>query len=205
MKLRHLAFCLSGLALFGTGATLLFGRPAPTAPQTTKPSPRTDRDKVRAEVITLRTEVEMLRLDYELARDELLDELKMIRGLRTAGELIGIGASVQNAFNQAVANPVDSLPPREAVANPVDSLPPPEAREAPKTSAASAKTVVNAEKEHAPAEAVKAAEKAEKENAAALNAEIAARKKVLSHLFALLEAKRLDLDEAERRYRDLTR
>ena len=49
------------------------------------------------------------------------------------------------------------------------------------------------------------AEKAEKENAAALNAEIAARKKVLSHLFALLEAKRLDLDEAERRYRDLTR
>ena len=134
----------------------------------------------------------MLRLDYELARHELLDELKMIRGLRTAGELIGIGASVQNAFNQAVVNPIDSLPP-------------PEAREAPKTPAAEAKAAEKAEKEHATAEAAKESEKAEKENAAALSAEIAARKKVLAHLFALLEAKRLDLDEAERRYRERLR
>jgi hypothetical protein len=171
MKLRHLAAWISGVALVGTGATLLCAQ----SPQPPREGPvRIGRDKLRAEVIKLRTEVEMLRFDYELARDGLLEELKIERGLKMAGGMIAFGTSIQAAINQeAGAEPPRVAPRRET----------------------------EQDRKKA-AEAAKAAEREEKKAEAQEAAIIAERKKELARLFALLAEKRLDLEDAERNYRE---
>ncbi len=134
---------------------------------------RNGRDNLRAEIVKLRTEVEMLRFDYELVRDRLLEDLKLERGLKMAGGMIQVGTAIQSAINQASANA------------------PPEAPRQP-----------TREDKRKAAEAQKAAEEAEKKEAAEEAAAIAERKKELIRLFTLLSEKRLDLEDAERSYRD---
>ena len=175
MKVRSLEVWLAGLALLGTGAAVLFAQP-PQPAASSGAAARTGRDKVRAQVITLRTEVEMLRLDYELAREGLLEELKMSRGLKMAGGLIGFGVKIQNAMNQGATNAPATAPPPESEQD---------RRKA--------------------ADEAKAAEQEEKKQAAMEAAYVAERKQELSRLFALMEAKRLDLEDAERHYRELSR
>ena len=103
MKLRHLAAWFSGVALLGTGATLLCAQPQ----QSPRDGPvRTDREKLRAKVIKLRTEVEMLRFDYELARDGVLEEVKLYRSLNMAAGLMSSVSVIQ----QAVATPPGPAP-----------------------------------------------------------------------------------------------
>lgn len=99
MKRRRLTACLAALALFGTAATLLRADP-----------PRADRTRLRAEVVRLRTEVEMLRFDYELARDALLEDLKLRRGLKMAGGMISFGSALQSALNEAGQEPAAPRP-----------------------------------------------------------------------------------------------
>lgn len=136
-----------------------------------------NRDKLRAQIIQLRTETEMLRLDYELARDGLVDAVKTRRGLKLAGGLIGFGTAIQNAMNQAAAPQPNGAAPQ----------PRPEP---------------DSKKE---AESAKAAEDEEKKDAAEEAAFIAERKKELSRLFSSLAEKSLDLEDAERRYREISR
>ncbi len=167
MKLRHLAAWFSGVALVGTGATLLCAQ----SPQPPREGPaRIGRDKLRAEVIKLRTEVEMLRFDYELARDSLLEEVKLKRGLKMAGGLMALGTSIQAAIN---GEPARVAPRRES----------------------------EQDRKKA-AEAAKAAEQQEKKAEAEEAAFIAERKKELARRFTLLAARRLDLEDAERNYRE---
>jgi hypothetical protein len=158
MKWRQIAAWSVGVAVLGT--TILFAQ-----------SPRQDRpDKLRAEVVRLRTEAEMLRFDYELAHDRLLEDLKTARGLRTMGGLIGLGASLQAAMNDASTG---------AAPRPKSE---PERRQE--------------------AEAAKAAELEEKKAEAAEATFIAEQKKELARRFALLAQKQLDLEDAERKYRE---
>lgn len=138
---------------------------------------RSERDKLRAEVIRLRTEVEALRFDYELARDNFLEELKMGRGLKMAGAMFGLAGAMQSAVNQA-----EDKPPGEA--------PPKETEQDRKKAAGAAKAV---------------ADQQEKKQAAQETAMIAEAKKELASKFALLTAKRLDLEDAERNYREFPR
>jgi hypothetical protein len=161
MRFRHLAVWFLGMALFGT--TLLRAQP-----------PRQDRPaQLRAEVVRLRTEAEMLRFDYELARDRLLEELKMGRGLRTMGGLIGLGASLQSAMNDASSG----VAPRK----------------------------LSEQERKKAAEATKVAEQEEKKAEVQEASFLAEQKKELSRLFALLAEKRLDLEDAERKYRETAR
>jgi hypothetical protein len=173
MLLRHFPAWLSGVALLGTGATLLWAQ----APQPPRAAPaRADRAKLRAEVVRLRTEVEMLRFDYELAREKLLEELKLRRGLKMTGGMLALGSSIQNALNNAGSNPPGA--------------------------AAGQATQPDQKKD---AEAVKAAELEEKKDAAEEAAFIAERKKDLTRQFGSLSERRLDLEDAERAYREAPR
>lgn len=173
MNWRHVATWCSGLALIGMGATLLRGQP---------PQPlhdvavRVDREKLRAEVVKLRTEVEMLRFDYELARDGLLEELKIARGLRMAGGMMGAVAAIQTAMNQAGTNSPDV-----------------------------AQRQPSEQDKKKAAEEAKAAEQEEKKQTAAEAAYIAEQKKELNRFYALLAARRIDLEDAEQRYRETAR
>ena len=163
MTLRHIASWLSGVALVGAGATLLCAQP----PQPPRESPsRIGRDELRAKIIKLRTEVEMLRLDYELARDGMLEDLKLRRGLKMAGGMMQLGTAIQSAINDATAQPPGAAPLRGP--------------------------------ERDPKKAATAEERNEAEEEAAFMGE---RKKEHARLFAALARRRLDLEDAERRYR----
>ncbi len=158
MKFRHLAAWFSGVILLGTAATLLHAQPPQPA--------RLDRAKLRAEVVKLRVEVEMLRFDYELAHNDLLEDLKMTKGLRMLGPMMQLGGAIQSAMS-------GETPPR------------PSEKERKKA-----------------AEEAKKAEQEEKQQEAQVAAFVAERKKELSRRFGLLEEKRLDLEDAERNYRE---
>ena len=170
MKLRQLAAWFTGVALLGTGATLLCAQPSQPAGEA---RPRIDRGKLRAQVIELRTEVEMLRFDYELARDGLLEEVKIERGLKMAGGLIGSFSAIQVAINKDAAQPPGGARRQETEQDRKKAT-----------------------------EAAKAAEQEEKKNEAELTAVIAERKKELARKFKLLSEKRLDLEDAEQKYRE---
>ena len=118
----------------------------------------------------------MLRFDYELERDKLLEELKISRGIKMAGEFMGVAGQIQVAINEAGQQPPGAAPRQES----------------------------EQERKKA-AEAAKAEAEQEKEQAAAEAAEIAERKKELARRFALLSEKRLDLEDAERSYRESPR
>jgi hypothetical protein len=172
MKFRHLAPWFSMVALLVVGATFIRAQP----PEQRREGPaRIDRGKLRAEIIKLRTEVEMLRFDYELARDGLLDEVKMSRGLRMVGPLMGLGAAIQSAVNEAGSQPPGAAPRQKSQAH-----------------------------QKKAAEEAKAAEREEKKQEAEEAAAIAERKKELARRFALLSEKRLDLEDAERNYREIS-
>ncbi|MDR3622377.1 MAG: hypothetical protein P4L85_23710 [Paludisphaera borealis] len=178
MRMRHLAAWFSGAALLGTGATLLWAQP----PQPPRAAPaRAERDKLRAEVIKLRTESEMLRFDYELARDNILEELKM------AGQLMGAFGGLQVAINEPQAEPPGLAP---------GQLP-----EADQGKAAEAAKAAKQEEKKAALENSKAAEEMAKQEAAF----IAEQKKDLTRRFTLLTEKRLELEDAERSYHESPR
>ncbi|WP_237722420.1 hypothetical protein [Singulisphaera acidiphila] len=184
MKLRHLAAWFSGVALLGTGATFLGAQPP--QPQRVAPA-RTERDKLRAEIVELRTESEMLRFDYELARDIVLEERKMSRSMKMAGQLMGAVGDLQVTINESqVEQP--GLAPEQDRKKATEIA---KAAEQEKRKAAQAAALENR----------KAVEEMAKEEAAF----IAEQKKDLTRRFALLAEKRLDLEDAERRYRENSR
>jgi hypothetical protein len=166
MTLRNLAVCLAGAALIGIGATFLFAQPPQGAPAARVVA---GRDTLRAGIVKLQTEVEMLRLDYELAREGLLEDLKLRRGLRMAGGVMQLGFAIQSAVNDATAQTPGSAPKRDP--------------EQDRKQAAEAK-------------------QEEKKEAADDAAFIGERKKELARLFTLLSQRQLDLEDAERTYRE---
>jgi hypothetical protein len=201
MKFRHLAAWFSIVVLLGASATLLRAQ-APRA----DPAPA-DRTKLRAEIVKLRTEVEMLQFDYELARVGLMDDVKMEKGLKMAGSMLGAVSAMQvamiDAQNDANAPPPptelqDDVFPRGApapdVVRPAPSSPPPVRPAQPQPSAK--------DRKQAEAEAKKAQEEEEKKQEAELAKAVAERKKELERIFTALSAKRLDLEDAERSYRE---
>jgi hypothetical protein len=203
MKIRHLAAWLSVVVLLGASATLIRA-------QGPGVNPASARAKLRAEIVKLRTEVEMLQFDYDLARVGLMDDVKMEKGLKMAGSMMGAIGGFQVAMNEArneanappSAGPDDALPPGAvapaAVAAPAvvrpapSSPPPPSVRPQP-----SAK-----DRQQAEAKAKKAQEEAEKKEEAELAKAVADRKKELERIYTSLSAKRLDLEDAERAYRE---
>ncbi len=116
MKIRHLAAWLSVVVLLGASATLLRAQ-APRA----NPAPA-DRAKLRAEIVKLRTEVEMLQFDYDLARVGLMDDVKMEKGLKMAGSMMGAVSAMQVAMI-GEQNEANAPPPAE----PQDNAFPPQA------------------------------------------------------------------------------
>lgn len=167
MQLRHLAAWLAVASLVGGGAALLRAQPAAEPPGRAS---KEQADRIRSRIIELRTDVEMLRFDYELERDELLEDLKIARGLELAGGFMAFGAALQPGVNAAGDKPPGEAPP----------LSPEQARKE-------------------AAEKAKAAE-SEKQDQAKRAAFIEERKKELCRRYALLSAKRLDLEDAERSY-----
>ncbi len=146
-------------------------------PQQPREGPaRVDRAKLRADITKLRTEVEMLRFDYELARNGLLDDVKTEKALKMAGGLMQFGMAFQSAVNDAGAAPPGASPRQKS----------------------------EQDRKKAAEEAIKA-EQEEKREAAEEAAAIAERKKELARLFTLLSEKRLDLEDAERTYRETSR
>ncbi len=79
MRRRDVAAWVGCLALLG---------PADSRAQAPAGANRAEHAKLRAEVIRLRTEVEMLQLDFDLARADLLEDLKLIKGMAMAGDLM---------------------------------------------------------------------------------------------------------------------
>jgi hypothetical protein len=164
-----------------TCAMALIGTGASFLLAQTPPSPqpgpgRPAQARLRAEVIRFRTEVEMLRFDYELARDVLLEDLKTRRSLQMLGPMMQLGGAIQSAINAAGTNPPDEAPKK--------------------------KSKEDLKKE---AEEAKKAEEVQKKEEAEEAAFIVERKKKLASIFASLAEKRLDLEDAERRYNDLVR
>jgi hypothetical protein len=159
MKVRIIAALCFGCALLGTVATLVDAQPPDNVREA----------RLRLKVVELQTEVQMLHFDYELRREAVLEELKMVRGMRMMGGVMSFAAE----FNAAVENAEADGP---GVPQPEDSeLDPKQA-----------------------AEQAKAAKEQEEQEATFL----AEQKKELVRLFALVAEKRLDLEEAERKYRE---
>ncbi|SIO29851.1 hypothetical protein SAMN05444166_3592 [Singulisphaera sp. GP187] len=188
MKFRHLAVWFSGVALLGTGATFLWAQP----PQSQRVAPaRTERDKLRAEIVELRTESEMLRFDYELARDGVLEELKISRSMKMAGQVMGAVGDLQVTINESQVEP--------------SGLAPGQGSEQDRKKATEAAKAAKQEKRKAAQAAALENRKAVEEMAKEEAAFIAEQKKDLTRRFALLAEKRLDLEDAERRYRENSR
>ena len=118
----------------------------------------------------------MLQLDYDLARADLMEDMKLRKGLKMAGGLLQLGASIQNSINEAGEKPPGEAP-RE------------ESQQARKKAAEDAKK----------------AEQMEKQDAAEEAAFIAERKKELARRMAALAERQLDLEDAERTYRETSR
>ncbi len=137
---------------------------------------RVNRDQLRAEIVKLRTEVEMLRFDYELARDGLKEDVKTEKALKMAGGMMQSVFAMQSAINEASAKTPGEAPRQTS-----------EQDRRKKT------------------EEAKKAEQEEKREEAELAAAIAERKKELARLFALWAKKQLDLEDAERNYRETFR
>jgi hypothetical protein len=154
MTWRHRTAWAVGAVLIGMGATILWAQPP------REDAARGDRARLRASIVRLRTEAEMLRLDYEAARDGVLEELKLERGLRMAGSAMGIGLAIESAVSGG------------------------DEAKAARAEAAKARVTEYA--------------KAQGDDAAFL----AERKTKLAPLFARLAETRLDLEDAERAYRE---
>ncbi len=204
MKIRHLAAWLSVVVLLGASATLIRAQGPGAKPATA------ERARLRETIVKLRTEVEMLQFDYDLARVGLMDDVKMEKGLKMAGSMMGaVGAmqvAMNDARNQAYApepvEPGNALPPQAlppgvpgepVVVRPAPSSPPPP----PVRPQPSAK-----DRQQAEAKAKKDQEEAEKKEEAEMAKAVAERKKELERIYASLSAKRLDLEDAERSYRE---
>jgi hypothetical protein len=185
MKLRYLTACVSGMAVFATGASLLWAQQAQD-PARQSPN-RTERQKLRAEVIKLRTEVEMLRFDYDLARDGALEEIKLARGLKTAGGIMASVTTLQAALIAAGSQEPGAPPLAKTGDRALPVPPPPQETEQDRNKAA---------------EAAKAAEIEEKKEAAEEAALVAKVKEILSQRYTQLSEKQLDLEDAERKYRE---
>jgi hypothetical protein len=170
MPLRHVAACFCAVTLLAGGALLLRAQPSQASREN---APGIGRDKLRAQVIKLRTEVEALRLDYQIARDGLLEDIKLQKQLKLSGELMGGFLSL--GFG-APAEKSGRFNPQQ-------------------------KTEEDRKKE---AEAAKQTEEAKK-YAVQEAAAIAERENDLSRRFGLLAAKQMDLEDAERSYREQSR
>jgi hypothetical protein len=176
MTLRNFSTWLSAGAIVVTGVTILMVQPALSQ----NAAPATNREKLRAEVIKLRTETEMLRFDYELARERVLEQLKMARSMMLGGQLIGAVSRFQVSINEAQAE-AGSLPP----GRPLN-----QAR----------KQAVEEENKKAELAAEQANRKAEAELAKQEATFIADEKKELIRLYTLLAQKQMDLEDAQKRY-----
>jgi hypothetical protein len=169
MTFRHPVPWLSGIALLSIGAICLFAQ----QPQPPREGPaQTERDKLRAKFITLQTEVEMARFDYELARDSLLEELKIFRGLKMGFEFLG-SFQITTTIKTTDTDAAQGAPSQESE-----------------------------EERKKAAEEAQEAERREQEYAAQTTAAVAKAKVELTRLFTLLSEKRLDLEDAERQYRE---
>jgi len=180
MKFRHLAtaISLSGLALLGAGASLLRAQaPQPQqAPQ--QQAPR--QVGPRPERTRLRAEVVRLRTEVEMARfDYELAREVLLEELKISRGL-KLAGGIMGAFDklESATNQAQAAPGQEPPPRPADQ---------------ERKKVAEA------------AEIEEKKEAAQEAAAIAEAKKELTRLFHVLEEKRLDLDDAEYRYRDTPR
>ena len=146
-------------------------------PQPARHAPvRFDRARLRAEVIKLRTEVEILRFDYDLTRDGLMEDVKLRRSLKLAGGMMQFGTALQSAINDAGTRPPGEAP----------------------------RTEPEQDRKKA-ALAAKKAEQEEKQEAAEEAAFLADRKKDLIRRAASLAEKQIDLEVAERSYRETFR
>lgn len=163
MIIRRLTTWLFGFALLVTGVALAFAQQAQPPRER---STRADREKLRAQIVKLRTEVEMARFDYDYARDDLLEGLKTVKGLKMGFQMLG---SVRVVEGSAATE------------------------EAKKRSAADRKKERKEEQ---------AAEEEEKKDRAEMAEVIAKHKPELIRLFTLLSEKRMDLEDAERQYRE---
>jgi hypothetical protein len=145
---------------------------AQQTPRPAGPTAPADSSGLRAAIIELRVEVEMLQFDFDLARNDLLEDVKTRKSLRMAGAMMQLGGAIQSAINEAAADP-PARPPR-------------------------AKTEAERKKE---VKEAKEAEQEQKRDEAEQAAFIAERKKELARLATALASKRLDLEDAERKYR----
>jgi hypothetical protein len=84
------------------GCLALMGSMLATAAQAQPPA-AAEGAKLRAEVARLRAEVEMLQLDFDLARTDLIDDLKMAKGMAMMGGLISSLHIINGPPNQAPA------------------------------------------------------------------------------------------------------
>lgn len=234
MKLRHLAAWFAGVALLGTGATLLLAQTPPPprggpAPALDLPAPvvgRAERGKLRAQIIKLRTETEILRFEYEFARDSLLEDVKMHRSMQMAGQFMGAVGGMQAALIAAQAEPEPAGAPRPAPGPALrlpqekpspagaprpDEIVPAPANEQPVQAALEAAKAVKAAaaEEKKAVQAAKAAALENKKAAEDMSKQeemfIAEGKKELARLYALLAEKELDLEDAERLYNETPR
>jgi hypothetical protein len=177
MKIRHLAACLSAIALLGMGSTLLRAqapqRPADGKVEVVPPEGhvRVDVIQMRTEIIQLRTEIEMLQLDFDLARNDLLEDVKTEKSLKMAGQMMQIGGMIQSAIYEA-SKPDDERRPK--------------------------KTDQERKKQ---AEEARNEQEEEKKSQAQYAAALAERKKEIARLAGSLASKRLDLEDVERQYR----
>jgi hypothetical protein len=167
--------------------------------------------KLRAEAVKLRAECEMLRIEYEIARDGVLEQLKAERavaiGLVTAGSLASV--TITDAQPRPLRVPRPDRPLKDG--EPVVIVAP-----VPEGAAPSAPPRPKPEELAAAAQAEAAQAKAEKEAREANKKSFAELEKDLQEMFAENRAdltrryskwaeKNLDLEVAERAYRELTR
>jgi hypothetical protein len=177
MKLRHLAAWIFGAALIGMGATFLRAQQL-QAPR--EGAALVGRDKLRADIIKLRTEVERLDFDYQIAREFLRGDVSSLAQHYAELRLDKI----------KVFEVVGGLDWSITIKDGTDSKP----------AEGDAQQTPDLERKTAPEEST--APVLDLSGEAAV---IAAMKKELARHFAILAEKRLDLDDAERRYRELSR
>ncbi len=221
MDARLLKACIASIALLGPGmAAIAQEKPAPTpTPVQVEDVPAERAKRFRGWVIKLRAEVEGLQLDYDIARTDLVDDLKMMKSLDVATGLMAILGAMDRATIEApaqlphYARSVDAgeIPVAPSVALP-NSLPPPPISPntteppvvlpAPRGSNRLDQAPVDKmAKEKAAKELAAEAEKSEQKRTREMAKYLADKKKELARLAKSLAEKRLDLEDAEARYR----